>query len=232
MRPQTEVGVFPVEQFVPGRLDLSLITPSWRRQQHLPEPEAVQAAVPRLHDVVPARLAGSHDFKFGFEARRDRRNLGNDQPFNIYYRETTATSEVDLFNGPVAPTNDVNVRSAYVQDNWKFNNRLTLNLGLRMDHYTDGWPEQEFAPTACRLAGTAEQRIIDSSAKNDRGRAVSKSTTVGPRAGFTYDLHGNGKSVIKGYYGRFYFNSADIIADNQNPVGFAQLRYQFVPRPR
>ena len=31
---------------------------------------------------------------------------------------------------------------------------------------------------------------------------------------------------MKGYYGRFYFNSADIVADNENPVGDASLRYR------
>ena len=145
--------------------------------------------------------------------------------------EERLTSEVDLFNGPVEPTNDVNVRSVYVQDGWKFNSRLTLNLGLRLDHYTDGWPEQSMPRTACRqLAGTTDQRIIDFfTPRTIEAKVVSKSTTVGPRAGFAYDLRGDSKSVIKGFYGRFYFNSADIIADNQNPVGFAQLRYQFVP---
>ena len=182
----------------------------------------------------------AHDFKFGFEARRDRRKLFNDQPFNIWYRDRDSVpSEVDLYNGPVEGINDVNVRSVYVQDSWKWNNRLTLNLGVRVDHYTDGWPEQSHSPAGLpQLSGSlaplppAEQTRITNffAPRTVDAQTVSKTTTVGPRAGFAYDLRGNGKSVMKGFYGRFYFNSADIIADNQNPVGAAQLRYNFIDR--
>jgi hypothetical protein len=131
----------------------------------------------------------------------------------------------------VEPINDVNVRSMYAQDSWKVNNRLTLNLGVRVDRYTDGWPEQSYNPTPLpQLAGATDQRIIDFYRPRDiQAQVVSKTTTVGPRAGFAYDLRGNGKSVVKGFFGRFYFNSADLIADNQNPVGFARLRYDFLP---
>ncbi len=51
---------------------------------------------------------------------------------------------------------------------------------------------------------------------------------MSPRAGFAYDLIGDNRTVLKGYYGRFYFNSADTVADNENPVGNARLRYQFL----
>jgi hypothetical protein len=124
----------------------------------------------------------------------------------------------------------------FVQDGWKFNNRLTLNVGLRVDYYKDGWPDQEQTPNGIpALSGSldplppAEQtRIRNFYAPRSVGaRTVAETTTVGPRAGFTYDLRGDGKSVIKGFFGRFYFNSADIIANNENPVGQATLRYRF-----
>ena len=38
---------------------------------------------------------GSHDLKFGYDWKRDRRSLFNDQPFDIFYRDrNTATSEL------------------------------------------------------------------------------------------------------------------------------------------
>jgi hypothetical protein len=222
-----------VDQFVAGRLDLNSnnyfsggANDTYQDQKRFK---------PQFHAFLSFfqnGWKGNHDFKVGFEARRDRRKLGNDQPFNILYRDrSAATSEVDVFNGPVEPINDVNVRSVYAQDSWKVSNRLTLNLGVRVDHYTDGWPEQNYAPSMpAQLAGATDQRIVDFyTPKTIQAQVVSKSTTVGPRAGFAYDLRGNQKAVIKGFYGRFYFNSADLIADNQNPVGFARLRYQFVP---
>lgn len=231
LRPQTEVGVWPIDKFVPGRINLNDNTyfagganDSYQDQKRF-KPQTLTTL-----SFFQDGWHGAHDFKFGFEARRDRRILGNDEPFNIFYRDRDGVpSELEIYNGPVAPTNDVNVRSAFVQDNWKFNEKLTLNLGFRVDHYTDGWPEQQFAPAGVpALANATDPRIVSFfAAKTISAQIVARSTTAGPRAGFAYDLAGNGKSVVKGYYGRFYFNSADLIADNQNPVGFARLRYQF-----
>src|SRR5690606_15782673 len=59
-------------------------------------------------------------------------------------------------------------------------------------------------------------------------REVSRTFNVSPRLGFAYDLTGDHRTVLKGYYGRFYFNSADDVADLENPVGNARLRYQFL----
>jgi hypothetical protein len=59
-------------------------------------------------------------------------------------------------------------------------------------------------------------------------REVSRTLNIAPRAGFAYDLTGDNRTVLKAYYGRFYFNSADTLADLENSVGNARLRYQFL----
>jgi hypothetical protein len=56
---------------------------------------------------------------------------------------------------------------------------------------------------------------------------VSTTLTFAPRAGFAYDLTGDHRTVFKAFIGRFAFNSADTLADQENPVGRARLRYQF-----
>ncbi|MBI4476942.1 MAG: TonB-dependent receptor [Acidobacteria bacterium] len=77
---------------------------------------------------------GSHDFKFGYDWKRDRRKRGLDQPFDIFYRDNRGlVNQVDLYNTPVAPINDVVYNAAFVSDTWKYNNRLTLNLGGRLE---------------------------------------------------------------------------------------------------
>ena len=57
---------------------------------------------------------------------------------------------------------------------------------------------------------------------------VANTTTLAPKVGFAYDLSGDNRTVIKGFIGQSRWNSADTLADQENPVGLAQLRYAFV----
>lgn len=173
---------------------------------------------------------GSHDFKFGYDWKRDRRILGNDQPFDIFYRDTNgATNQVDLYNTPTSPTNDVVYNAAWISDTWKITNRLTLNLGGRIEHYRDGWNEQEFVPNGHPMLANWNDPTYRAfvAPVTVAARTVSETTDFAPRAGLAFDLSGDNRTVMKLFYGRFNFNSADELADQENPVGRAQLRYAF-----
>jgi hypothetical protein len=174
---------------------------------------------------------GSHDFRFGFDWKRDRRSLLRDQPFDIWYRDNNgALSQVDLYNSTVTGINDVYYTSGWINDTWKVSNRLTLNLGARFEAYRDEWPEQEFAPNGHpALAGwTDPQYQAFIAPRTVESVVVSNTKTISPKVGFAYDLTGDNRTVIKGFYGISRWNSADTLADRENPVGLAQLRYQFV----
>jgi hypothetical protein len=173
---------------------------------------------------------GSHDFKFGYDWKRDRRNLFNDQPFDIfYYDDDGRTSELELYNTPTSPTNDVVYHSAWWNDTWKMTNRLTLNAGLRFETYRDGWPEQQFQPNGhSMLASWTDATYRDFvQPETVEARTVADTKTLVPRVGFAYDLTGDNRTVLKVYYGQSRFNSADTLADRENPVGRARLRYVF-----
>ncbi len=181
---------------------------------------------------------GSHDFKFGYDWKRDRRNLFNDQPFDVFYRDNAgALSQVDLYNTPTSPLNDVVYHSGWFGDTWKVNDRLTLNLGLRFEAYRDGWPQQQFTPNSipalanwpADLNPTERARYLAFvSPRTVEARDVANTHTLAPRVGFAYDLTGDNRAVLKAYFGQSRWNSADTLADQENPVGRAQLRYQFV----
>ena len=174
---------------------------------------------------------GSHDFKVGYDWKRDRRNLFNDQPFDIFYRDTNGrVNQVDLYNTPTSPINDVVYNSAWISDTWKFNDRLTFTLGGRLEMYKDGWGDQEFTPNGHpALAGWTDPTYRDFVApRTIEARTVAETTDFAPRAGFAYDLVGDNRTVLKVFYGKFNFNSADTLADRENPVGRAQLRYAFL----
>lgn len=233
LRPTLESGAF-AGPYVPARVDLSTSqrldggphTSYQNQRRYKPQ---YNASLTYFKDG----WHGSHNFKFGSEGRRERRHFFADQPFNLAYYDTVlgvTPREIEFYNTPNDATNQVNNISAYINDSWRFNDKLTLNLGVRYDYYKDLWPEQTVSPDGVpQLAGTTDARLLALWA--DRvvpGRTVSETHSVAPRAGFAYDIKGNGKSVIKGFYGLFFYNSApDTIAAQANPVGRTQLRYRW-----
>ena len=181
---------------------------------------------------------GSHDFRFGFDWKRDRRSLFNDQPFDIWYRDNNgALSQVDIFNSNVTGINDVVYTAGWMNDTWKVTNRLTLNWGLRFEAYRDQWPDQSHAPNGIPALSnwdpsfnpTERARYMNFVAPKDvTAQTVASTNTVSPKVGFAFDVTGDNRTVVKGFYGRSRWNSADTLADQENPVGLAQMRYAFV----
>ena len=230
LRPTAEVGIYE-GPFGPGRQDLANNqffdgggNSSYQDQKRY-KPQFYTSL-----SYFKDGWAGSHDFKFGVDVKQDKRNFFQDQPFDIFYRDQNgAVNQVDIYNTPVSPVNVVDYKAAWISDTWKMTDRLTVNYGGRLENYKDGWPEQQFSPNGVpALAGWNDatyQAFI--TPRTISAQTVAKSTTFSPRLGMAYDLTGDNRTVLKAYIGQFRFNSADTVADNQNPVGRAQLRYRF-----
>ncbi len=174
---------------------------------------------------------GSHDFRFGFDWKRDRRSLFNDQPFDVDYRDNNgALAAVDIYNSSVTGINDVVYTAGWISDTFKLTNRLTLNVGVRLENYKDEWPDQAMNPNGIpALANWTDSRYIGLVTPKDvQATTVADDLTLAPKVGFAYDLTGDNRTVIKGFIGQSRWNSADQLADQENPVGLAFLRYGFV----
>jgi outer membrane receptor protein involved in Fe transport len=130
---------------------------------------------------------GKHDLKFGVEIERSKVRSRYGYLGLEYYDYTSYyPSKQYLAYTYSYDTGGKNQReSAFVQDSWHVNDRLTINAGVRFD-WVRGYPAYE----------SANGSIGDSKVYDTKNWA--------PRLGFAYDLMGDGKTVLKGTYSQYY----------------------------
>ena len=107
----------------------------------------------------------------------------------------------------------------FAQDDWHIKRRLTLNFGIRWDLLTRPYEEHNQQSSFDLNNGTvllAGQNGVPRSIVHQDYHAF------GPRLGFAYDLLGDGKTVVRGGYGIFYFldyGGIDNQLGEQTPFG-------------
>jgi len=190
---------------------------------------------------VPNKM-GSHDLKFGYEYVLDISKYtidGRSGP--IRYRDLRgATDEITFVdvgkNGDLGSTwtggNNRNQRHAgYAQDRWNLNPRTTLTLGLRWDYqrpyYLEGKRDpiiKDVLPASVVNAALIGKPMFE--AKSSPQSAIITRNSYAPRLGVSYDATGKGKTVLKGFYGRFYYNYADAFSA-LNPGGANYKTFKF-----
>lgn len=146
---------------------------------------------------------------------------GNGQANILLGLPAVFVSKSQIFGGPF------NLRSQeiglFVQDDWKVNDRLTLNLGLRYDLFL---PYSE-ADGRYSLFSIAQQRVIVASGSGDSIVSADKNN-FGPRIGFAYAVNKSKNLVLRGGYALLYtLDGVDYPPGVRNPpfsnsVGFNQ----------
>ncbi|MBS1792579.1 MAG: TonB-dependent receptor [Acidobacteria bacterium] len=130
--------------------------------------------------------------------------------------------QIGIQNGLVGTTNWEN--AVFAQDDYRVNSKLTINYGLRYEYLTN--PAEQYGRQANFELSTGHlvlaQNSSDSLTKTDKNN-------FSPRVGFAYDLSGEGKRVIRGGYGLFYFLDRGGINNQlaQNPPFSGSSSYSF-----
>lgn len=114
---------------------------------------------------------------------------------------------------PPATQISQNILSFYAQDRWKVSRRVTLEYGLRFEHYA-----KPYAASDLGLATFFAEKYSNDPAKLDEHTGVSwygmdksvpKSGTesrlfyFSPRVGAAWDIFGNGNTVLRGGWGKY-----------------------------
>ena len=104
---------------------------------------------------------------------------------------------------------------AFVQDTWKARKDLTVTLGFRYDDQGNPWSRRDttvFGNFYLGQGGTREEQIANGSARPTDKALKRSPKAFNPRAGFAWDVGGDGKTVVRGGAGAYanWLTSANV----------------------
>ena len=187
--------------------------------------------MPSFSDTA-TKVVATHTVKFGvfWEWIRNSQPANNDTnghlQVNASNPNTTGNEYADLLTGTLNSydetsfnrINDISYSTyeGFVQDSWKATRRLTLELGIRLTHFTP-WADRTGAGYSIfdysQYKSTCTPLQYCGFEWNKRNPSVpiggfpTRKLFYQPRFGAAYDLLGKGNTVLRGGWGRYYYHS-------------------------
>lgn len=188
----------------------------------------------------------THTMKYGFyyeHTYNKQDNWGQFMGVLAYdpWTNITGNNYADMLMGVVGqegyfeqalppPTNLAqNISSFYAQDHWRLTRRITVDYGMRFEHYAKPYANNQFGIAVFDPAAynaTVENAGIEWHGSDHNiplSGASSRLFFFSPRVGAAFDLFGNGKTVIRGGWGKFRaydsIQSNDYTGPAQTPQG-------------
>jgi hypothetical protein len=127
-------------------------------------------------------------------------------------------AEIQIHNYPTEPKNRVDVQAWYLMDTWRLNNRMTANLGLRVERQNGFVPEQTFP-------GSTQFPQLFPAGNFGRVPVITWVRAL-PRLGLAFEL--SPKTLIKGSFGQYndLYRDADVGNFNVNALSTITYRWR------
>jgi len=207
--------------------------------------------MPSVSDTL-TKVIGTHTLKAGFfyEWIRNAQPASNQTNGTMQFvptnnvNFTSGNAYADLLSGNLSSftqanfnrINDIayNTVEGFIQDSWKITPRLTIDVGLRMTHFTP-WSDNEgfgfstFTPSLYQGKACTSAPTFCGFQWHSRNSAVplggfsTRALFWQPRFGVAYDVTGKGNTVVRGGWGRFYYHSGQFTAGLDTSAGSANI---------
>jgi hypothetical protein len=185
------------------------------------------------HDVL-TYVKANHSIRVGIDVDRqqdlDNFTAGLDRPtfdfanivdFAVDHPNVQSGPIVDVKGGGTAQSLYSRVlmlqTAPFVQDDWKVDKKLTLNLGIRFDYFghlgTVTYGPNPLALFTPGTGSTPEDQIGNGSmlVRGANGQVVNNALwRFAPRVGFAYDVFGDGTTSVHGGWGLFNNKIGDL----------------------
>ncbi|HEY7291453.1 MAG TPA: carboxypeptidase regulatory-like domain-containing protein [Vicinamibacterales bacterium] len=181
---------------------------------------------------------GTHNFKVGAEYLVEtgwygstqlysgdvRETFVNGAPSNVRIGVPTATSVNTISPSSIDGLTSIDALQTtdfFGTDQYAIG-RATINAGVRFDHYRSYSPIQNTIAFAYGPVNVPAQTYPETT--------YATFNNFAPRIGVSYDLMGDGKTVLKANYGLYWFNPGPGLASNANENQAAKfVQYQWRP---
>lgn len=197
-------------------------------------------------------LGADHALKFGWLSENeaiDDEEMGWPSSWQLQFRSTggvdfTTPYRVVLQNNPTRYTDAMWHHGAFIQDQFNIGRNVTINAGVRWDYYNAYEPEQPvrgapfngFFYMGQPLQTSTGPFSIPAASWGASGVVPAKDSIIkwagliAPRFGLSWDLRGDGKTVVKFNAGRFYDNPGVSYSDDVNPIQYTTATFGWVDR--
>lgn len=159
---------------------------------------------------------GDHHVKGGFEIQQHEYSICNRFPggasYTIdpepvgdppdYFKGTEATRTRYMFSGEAETSADY--WGAYLQDDWQITDRFRINMGLRFEQVTFENDDGDTDVPAWAWGNFRADTWLNTDGSIKHTAPMEFDGMLAPRLRLDWDLNGDGRTVISGFYGRYY----------------------------